>query len=328
MTPSDTKTGSDKAKIVAEGPELTVIIVSYNTKDLTLKAIETLYENTHVARFETVVLDNASSDGSADAIEAAFPQVKLIRSEDNLGFAKANNVVAQAATTEWLLLLNPDTETHAGAIDNLLAFSKAHPQAGITGGRTVFPDGSLNAFSCGMLLTPWSLFAITVGLKGLFPHNPLINPEGMGGWQRDTVREVDFIVGCFLMIPRKLWDELGGFDLKYFMYGEEVDMCMRAQKLGYQPMMTPEATIMHLVGAASGVKAEKQIMVAKSRTTLLRDHWPAWQVPVGVALMWIWGALRVSASAVLGRIKPARFGEKAAHWRSVWARRAEWLRGY
>lgn len=309
-------------------PELTVIVVSYNTRELTLKALETLYDNTHTAQFETVVLDNASKDGSADAIAEAFPQVTLIRSDENLGFAKANNVVAQAATTDWLLLLNPDTETHPHAIDNLLAFSKANPQAGITGGRTVFPDGSLNAFSCGMLLSPWSLFAITVGLKGLFPHNSVINPEGMGGWKRDTVREVDFIVGCFLMIPRKLWEELSGFNLKYFMYGEEVDMCMRAQKLGYQPMMTPDATIMHLVGAASGVRAEKQIMVAKSRVTLLRDHWPRWQVPIGLGLMWVWGALRVSAATLLGAIKPARFAEKATHWRLVWSRRAEWLRGY
>lgn len=319
---------SDTSEVDTNQVELTVIMVSYNTRELTLKALETLYENTHVARFETVVLDNASSDGSADAIEAAFPQVTLIRSPDNLGFAKANNVVAQAATTPWLLLLNPDTETRPHAIDNLLVFSKANPQAGITGGRTVFPDGRLNAFSCGMLLSPWSLFAITVGLKGLFPQNPVLNPEGMGGWERDSVREVDFIVGCFLMIPRKLWNELGGFDLKFFMYGEEVDMCMRAKAMGYQPMMTPDATIMHLVGAASGVRAEKQIMVAKSRVTLLRDHWPAWQVPVGLVLMWIWGAMRVTAASVLGVLKPARFGEKAVHWRLVWSRRGEWLRGY
>ena len=319
---------SEIAETGSATAELTVIVVSYNTRELTLKALETLYANTHVARFETVVFDNASEDGSADAIADAFPQVKLIRSDENLGFAKANNVVAAEATTPWLLLLNPDTETHPGAVDNLLAFSKANPQAGITGGRTVFPDGSLNAFSCGMLLTPWSLFAITVGLKGLFPQNPIINPEGMGGWPRDSVREVDFIVGCFLMIPRALWDELGGFNLKYFMYGEEVDMCMRAKAMGYQPMMTPDATIMHLVGAASGVKAQKQIMVAKSRVTLIRDHWSSASQPVGLGLMWVWGALRFGASAVLGRIKPDRFGDKAAHWREVWSRRGEWLAGY
>ncbi len=105
MTSEIAETGSDTA-------ELTVIVVSYNTRELTLKALETLYANTHVARFETVVFDNASEDGSADAIAEAFPQVKLIRSDDNLGFAKANNVVAAEATTPWLLLLNPDTECH------------------------------------------------------------------------------------------------------------------------------------------------------------------------------------------------------------------------
>ncbi|MEM9269456.1 MAG: glycosyltransferase family 2 protein, partial [Pseudomonadota bacterium] len=133
---------------MTQDPDLTVIIVSYNTRDLTLKALETLYANTTRTAFHTVVLDNASGDGSADAIAAAFPQVELIRSEENLGFAKANNVVAAEATTEWLLLLNPDTEVHPNAIDHLMEFALAHPQAGITGGRTVFPDGSLNIASC------------------------------------------------------------------------------------------------------------------------------------------------------------------------------------
>lgn len=314
--------------MTSDMPELTVIVVSYNTRELTLKCLETLYANTHEVRFHTVVYDNASKDGSAEAIAQAFPQVELIASDDNLGFAKANNVVAEMAQTEWLLLLNPDTETHPSAIDNLFAFSKANPQAGITGGRTVFPDGSLNPSSCWMQITPWSAFCMATGLTAMFRKQSLFNPEGMGDWKRDTVREVDIVVGCFLMIPRKLWTELGGFDLKYFMYGEEADMCLRAKKMGYRPMITPDATIMHLVGAAAATRSDKQVMVAKSRSTLIRDHWPAPLRPLGWGLMWLWGAVRRFASAGLGALRPARFGEKAAFWRDVWSRRAEWLAGY
>ena len=306
-------------------PELTIIIVSYNTKALTLKCLETLYATTRDTAFRCVVYDNASEDGSSQAIGAAFPQVELIASSQNLGFAKANNVVAEAATTPWILLLNPDTEVHAGAVDHLIAFAKAHPDAGITGGRTVFPDGSLNIASCWNKITPWAAFCAAVGLRSAFPNSALFNPEGIGGWQRDSVRQVDIVVGCFLMIPTEVWRTLGGFDLKYFMYGEEADLCLRAAKLGYRPMITPDAQIMHIVGASSGKLARKVVMVAKARATLIRDHWPRALVPWGLFLMWLWAALRYGASRPLGWLGKR---EGAAKWAAIWAARHDWLAGY
>lgn len=310
---------------MTDTPVLSIIVVSYNTRDLTLKCLETLYATTKTTAFHCVVYDNASEDGSAEAVAAAFPQVELIASRENLGFAKANNVVAEAATTPWLLLLNPDTEVHAGAVDNLMAFAQAHPKAGITGGRTVFPDGSLNIASCWMRITPWSAFCAAVGLRSAFPGSAFFNPEAMGRWPRDSVREVDIVVGCFLMIPTDLWRALGGFDLKYFMYGEEADLCLRAAKLGYRPMITPDAEIMHIVGASSGKVARKVMMVAKARTTLIRDHWPAALVPLGLFLMWLWAALRYGASRPLGWLGKR---EGAAKWATIWAARRDWLAGY
>lgn len=308
-------------------PDLTVIVVSYNTRDLTLKCLETLYVTTKETSFQTVVWDNASSDGSAEAIAAAFPQVELIASADNLGFAAANNVVAERVETPWLLLLNPDTECHAGAVDNLMAFSRAHPEAGITGGRTVFPDGSLNIASCWMQITPWSAFCMATGLTTAFRGSALFNPEAMGSWQRDTVREVDIVVGCFLMIPRTLWQELGGFDAKYFMYGEEVDLCLRAKALGYRPMITPDAQIMHLVGQSYNKVSDKVVRVAQSRVTLIRDHWPRALVPLGVGLMWLWGALRVGAARLLALSGRPRHRDTAQKWTQIWSKRQVWLKG-
>jgi N-acetylglucosaminyl-diphospho-decaprenol L-rhamnosyltransferase len=313
--------------MILESP-LTVIIISYNTRALTLAALRTLYATTTATSFRTVVLDNASTDGSADAIAAAFPQVDLIRSTENLGFARANNVVAEAARSEWLLLLNPDTECHEGAVDRLMAFAKANPQGGIYGGRTVFPDGSLNIASCWNRITPWSVFCIATGLTAAFPRTSLFDPEAMGGWQRDTVREVDIVVGCFLLIRRDLWNRLGGFDLRYFMYGEEADLCLRARRLGYRPMVTPEAEIMHLVGASSASKAGTRILVTKARVTLIRDHWHRGLLPVGIRLMWIWGATRIGASRALALRGREKDRERLAYWSEVWSRRAEWLHGY
>ena len=307
---------------------LTVIVVSYNTRDLTLAALRTLYATTRVTVFRTVVIDNASTDGSADAIALAFPQIQLIRSTENLGFARANNVVATAAQTEWLLLLNPDTEVHAGAVDALIAFSRANPQAGIWGGRTVFPDGSLNTASCWNRITPWSVFCLAVGLTAALPRTNLFDTEAIGRWKRDTVRPVDIVTGCFLLIRSELWERLGGFDLRYFMYGEEADLCLRAARLGYRPMITPDAQIMHIVGAASPTRASKQLMVAKARVTLIRDHWPAWQVRPGVALMWLWGALRVLTATATSAFGGPQGRQRADYWAEIWRNRHDWLRGY
>lgn len=306
--------------------ELTIIIVSYNTRELTLKCLETLFAEAGDLAMRVVVLDNASADGSADAIASRFPQAELIRSPENIGFARANNLVAESITSEWMLLLNPDTEVHPGAIANLLAFSKAHPEAGITGGRTVFPDGSLNIASCWKRMTPWSLFCSTFWLTNLFPKSAFFNPEAIGGWRRDTVRRVDIVVGCFLMIPTALWRKLGGFDSRYFMYGEEADLCLRASSMGFQPMITPDAQIMHLVGASSTKRTDKVLRVAKAKTTLIRDHWSKLLIPLGVAQMWLWAAVRRIGSAIVASLTGKT--EQRDHWAMIWKQRRDWLAGY
>jgi GT2 family glycosyltransferase len=274
-----------------------------------MAALRTLFDETHNVALNVIVFDNASADGSADAIDAAFPQVTLIRSATNVGFAKANNLAVAEAGDEWILLLNPDTEVHDGAVDRLVEFATAHPSAGIYGGRTVFPDGSLNTASCWMKITPWSLFCNAFGLSMVFKKSSLFNPEAMGAWRRDTVREVDIVVGCFFLIRRSLWQRLGGFDLRYFMYGEEADLCLRAARLGFRPMITPDAEIMHIVGAASKSQADKLALLLKARATLVRDHWTQPWRPVGLGLLWAGVAFRAAAFGVLVRLRGSEMRE-------------------
>ena len=306
--------------------ELTVIIVSFNTRELTLKAVETLIANAGDVTMRIVVFDNASGDGSAEAVSAAFPAVEVVANAENIGFGRANNVVAETATTDWLLLLNPDTETHPGAVENLLTFAKQHPAAGITGGRTVFPDGSLNIASCWRRMTVWSLFCNAVGLSKLFRNSEIFNSEAFGGWQRDTVREVDIVVGCFLMISTRLWRELGGFDPRYFMYGEETDLCLRAREKGYRPMITPDAQIMHLVGASSKQVSDKVVRVVRAKASLIRDHWPRWRQPIGLFLLWLWSLLHWLGGEL--HVLAGGRREQRDKWRAVWDRRNDWLEGY
>jgi hypothetical protein len=324
MTPPQrAASASGKEPAIPQPPAvLTVIIVSFNTRELTLKAVETLLANSPGIAMRVVVFDNASGDGSAEAVRAAFPTVEVIASDVNIGFARANNQVAATATTEWLLLLNPDTETYENAIESLLGFGIAHPEAGIVGGRTFYPDGRLNPASCWRRMTPWSVFSSAVGLAKLFPRSPLFNWEAMGDWQRDSVREVDIVVGCFLLIRTSLWRRLDGFDRRYFMYGEDADLCLRARALGYRPMITPDARIMHLVGASTAKPADKAVAVLRAKVTLIRDHWPAWQIWLGIALMWLMAAMRGLGSLV------ARSPSERARLRQLWLERRSWLKGF
>ena len=138
------------------GPVLSIIVVSYNTREMTLACLQSISEQTQLPH-EVIVIDNRSDDGSADAIAAAFPDHRLIRAERNLGFAAANNLAAREARGDFLLLLNPDTLVLRGALDRLVAFARKRPEARIWGGRTLYADGRLNPGSCWGRITPWSL---------------------------------------------------------------------------------------------------------------------------------------------------------------------------
>ncbi|MBV9287185.1 MAG: glycosyltransferase family 2 protein [Hyphomicrobiales bacterium] len=305
--------------------ELTVVVVSWNTRELILRCLETLFDTARGVSMQVIVADNNSEDGSADAIAQRFPQVRLLRNRENLGFARANNDAVKLVDSEWLLLLNPDTEVHPHAVKNLLAFSQQHPEAGITGGRTVFPDGSLNMASCWNKMGPWSLFCSFTGLSWAFSRTTLFNPEAIGGWRRDRVRHVDIVVGCFLMIRTALWKRLGGFDPRYFMFGDDADLCLRAAALGYRPMITPDAQIMHRVGA-SAPKAVKMLQLWRAKATLVRGHWPKLLAPVGLGELWLCCATRCLGAAMLGIL--SRRGSRYDVWREMWAKRCDWLKGY
>lgn len=299
-----------------------VLIISFNTRDLTLACIRSVVDQTDLSTYEIIVLDNKSTDGSADAIAANFPGVHLIRSAENLGFAKGNNVAAREAGGEFLLLLNPDTIVLDRAIDQLMAFAAARPEAGIWGGRTVFADGSLNPASCWQRQTLWSVVCVASGLSSLFRGSSLFNPEGMGGWPRNTVREVDVVSGCFLLIKRELWDSLRGFDPAFFMYGEEADLCLRARSLGARPVVTPEATIVHYGGASERARSDKLVRLLNAKVRLIRRHWSPVLSPIGVGLLAMWPLTRLVAWRVGGVFGK---GGGLAAWAEVWRRRREWL---
>jgi GT2 family glycosyltransferase len=307
-------------------PDLCVIVVSYNTREMTLACLRSLRDETRTPH-EVIVVDNASSDGSAEAIAAEFPDIRLLAETENHGFARGNNIAAGLTSAEYLLLLNPDTVVLDGAIDKLLAFARAHPEARIWGGRTVFADGRLNPTSCWRRMTLWSVFCRTMGLTGLFSHSELFNSEAYGDWQRDTVRQVDLVTGCFLMVPRIFWEELRGFDPAFFLYAEEADLCLRAQARGAKPLVTPEATIVHHQSASFPVRADKIVRLLAGKMALINRHFPPWQKPIARALFRSWPAIHLLATRGLSLVSPSHVAVRDT-WREVWRRQAEWYDGY
>jgi len=294
---------------------------------MTLACISSAIEQTVRTPIEIIVFDNASADGSVDAIEKEFgSRVNLIRSPENLGFAGGNNAAAAQARGDYLLLLNPDTVVLDGAIDNLMDFASNRPHAAIWGGRTVFPDGSLNPASCWARQTLWSLTSQAFGLSSVFRRSSFFNPEGMGGWDRSGEREVDIVSGCFMLIRRSLWNELGGFDLNFFMYGEEADLCLRARRHGAAPRVTSSATIIHYGGASEKVRADKVVRLLKSKTLLVRRHFSRFTQPFACLLLALWPFSRSIVQRITGlffRQKSA--GSRGVFWKEVWSRRSEWL---
>lgn len=309
-------------------PVVSILVISYNTCEMTLACLRSVVAQTQVP-YELIVVDNASSDGSAAAIAAEFPSLTLLAETTNHGFAKANNIAARHAKGTYILLLNPDTVVLNGAIDALVAFAERKPQAQIWGGRTLFGDGRLNANSGFGQMTLWSVFCTATGLSSVFKATRLFNPEGYGGWLRDTERRVDVVSGCFLLLPRSLWERLGGFDLQFVMYGEEADLCLRAHKLGADPHITPQAEIVHYGGASEKIRVDKMVRLLSAKTLLIRRHFPAAQQGLGLWLYRLWPLTRWWAQALMSVFPgQGKRRDAANQWRAVWARRGEWQHGY
>ncbi len=301
--------------------DVSILIVSYNTAELLDDCLRSIAAETQGIGYEVIVVDNASADDSVARVRANHPGVKLVPLDENVGFARGVNLAGEQAQGEFLLLLNPDTAVHDGAIQRLVAFARAHPEHGIYGGRTLRPEGGVDPSSCWGRPTLWSLVCFASGATAVAKRSRWLDPESLGRWDRDSVREVDIVTGCLCLVPSELWKRLGGFDERYFMYGEDTDLCLRAAEQGYRPVITPEATVMHVVGAASATRGDKRVMVMRGRATLVRRHFGPLASRLALGLLVAGVGLRAVLSGTGGR------GE-AESWRVAWRERGRWLAGY
>ncbi len=247
--------------------DVTIIIVNWNTRDILRECLRSVFEQTCDIAFEVIVVDNASSDGSAEMVKKEFPQVVLISNAENRGFAVANNQGIRIAKGRYVLLLNPDTIVLDGAIQKTIAFADQNPTCGVVGIRNDRPDGTL-VKNCFEFARVQNLMISLLGLHRVFPRNRFFGRERITWWDYLTIRRVDVVAGCFMLVKRQAIDQVGGMDEAYFMYGEEMDWCWRFRQAGWETLYYPDAQIIHYGGMS--VAQNHSRMRVEQQKSLLR----------------------------------------------------------
>lgn len=304
--------------------DVSIIIITYNSAEDITDCLHSVYEQQESVIQNVIVLDNLSQDNTVETVRNQFPQATLIEPGENLGFAKGVNRAIQSASTKYILLLNPDTRIIDHAIDKIVKFAEKNPGHGLYGGRTLQPDMSLEPSSCWGLPSLWSHFTFASGLSKLFKSNSFFDPESLGNWQRDSVREVGIITGCFLLATKEHWDTINGFDERYFMYGEDADLAMRTKALGMTPIICPDAELIHEVGKSSKTPTHKMMLLYKGKACLARTHWKG--IKKSLALLFL--LTGVTLRAIPSLFKKREKGQEPEGYVALLKRRNEWLAGY
>jgi len=247
--------------------ELSIIILNYNTKQLTIEAIESVEKNypKEVAsgQYEVIVTDNASPDGSLEAFKHYKKTTKIksfhvVDNGGNIGFSAGNNKGVPFAKGQYVLFLNPDTIVYPKTLTYMMDFMKKHPEVGVSSCKLVNKDGALD-FNCHRgFPTPWNSFCYFSGLQRMFPKSKLFAGYTQGWKDLNTAHEVEALEGAFMLMPRAVGEKVGWWDEDYFFYGEDLQFCYDINKLGYKVYYVGQVSIMHIGGAASGIKKKAQ----------------------------------------------------------------------
>ena len=252
--------------------DLSIVIVSWNTRGILHDCLSSVYEETNNVSFEVIVIDNASTDGSGEMVKSEFPQVILLENRKNRGFAAANNQGITIAKGRYVLLLNSDTVILDNAIARTVAFADAHTDAAVVGCRVLNPDRTLQR-TCFMFPSILNMLLSSSYLYKLFSKSKFFGRERMTWWDRSDVRGVDVVTGCLMLVRREAIEQVGGMDEQFFMYGEETDWCYRFKEAGWKVMFTPCAEIIHLGGASSRQKQSEMILQLRGSILLfMKKH--------------------------------------------------------
>lgn len=287
-------------------PTLSIIIVSWNVRDLLRQCLRTL--PLHNAACEVLVVDSASADGTPAMVQAEFPSVRLMASPENLGYSRGNNVGLQAAQGRYLLVLNPDTEVLGESLAQMVAYMEDHPEVGVLGPQLRFPNQQVQS-TRRRFPTLATLFFESTWLQGLAPCGLLERYYVREVSDTETV-PVDWVVGAALLVRREAYAQVGGLDEGFFMYSEELDWQRRLRAAGWQVVYFPQAQVVHHEAQSSAqVPAATHIRFNASKVRYTRKYhgafWAAalrWFLLANFAAQWLLEA----AKWVLGHKRPLR----------------------
>jgi GT2 family glycosyltransferase len=237
----------------APQPDISVSIVSYNTRDLLRACIASLLARSAEgeATLQIIVADNGSTDGSVGMVRSDFPMVDIVETGGNIGYGRANNAALARAVGRYYFVINSDTEMEPGALRAMVAFMDAHPKVGMLGAQLILPDGSTQA-SCALDPSLGAIFWEQTYLDHVFPTHRIFGGYSMTNWSYDETREVQQVCGACFFARAEAFRSIDGFDPAYFMYFEDTDFCVRLRRAGWPIYFLPEARIKHHLGASSG----------------------------------------------------------------------------
>ncbi|HWP83085.1 MAG TPA: glycosyltransferase [Bacteroidota bacterium] len=253
--------------------QLSVIIVNYNVREFLHHALVSLKKAMRGIRAEVLVVDNASDDGSVQMLQKDFPWVRLIINKSNEGFARANNRALRRARGKYLLLINPDTVVQEDTLKVMLRFFEENPDVGLAGCKILNPDGTFQLACRRSFPTPWVAFTRLTGLSKLFPKTRLLGRYNLTYLSPDETYEIDAVSGSFMMTRRKVYNEVGGLDERFFMYGEDLDWCYRIQKAGWKIYYVHSTQIIHYKGESTRRSSIDEIkMFYEAMQLFVRKH--------------------------------------------------------
>ncbi len=255
-------------------PELSIVIVNFRSADFTRKCLQSIAKNASDMDLEIVVIDNDSHDGCGGMVQLEFPSVIFIQGEKNLGFAGANNLAAARCHGRFILFLNPDTEVQGSALQELIECLRSKPDVGMAGARLLNSDLSVQTTSITAFPTITNQVLGMDWLRRRFPGAPLWGIRPLFESHVQPV-EVDAISGACMLVRKEVFDAVGGFDCGYFMYSEDLDLCLKVKRAGWKVCYVPSAHIVHHGGQSSSTRTESQfaaIMIRESLTRFMKMH--------------------------------------------------------
>ena len=297
--------------------DVSIIVVNWNGRGLLARCLQCVESTVKQVRYEVIVVDNASTDGSQDMMKRDFPNVRLIENTQNVGFAAANNQGMEIAQGRFVLLLNSDAFVKDGTVDTMVAFMDAHPEAGMAGCKLLYDDGRLQR-SCTSFPSLATELYSAIKLDKLLPKSPIFGKYRLSYWNFDDIREVDVIMGAFMMVRREAIDQVGAMDASYFMYSEEVDWCYRFKNQGWKILYYPEVEAIHLWGGTSKqVQLEMFVQMYQSRIHFFRKNYGRFSVFLLKILLYLNCVLRVGLGRIyyLRETSPQLRQKQDAFWR-------------